>query len=142
MNRDKTVMMRVGSARFLALWFCVSSALRLAFAKLLVPPLIQSAYRGESVAFLNNIFAGRSAHGLRYYLEVWDRVSLPGLVAYLVFWAVVLVMSRPAFFRRCVGEATPGSLGAIRMWTCTILLFATLSEDFARLAHLPAQTNQ
>jgi predicted DCC family thiol-disulfide oxidoreductase YuxK len=38
-----------------------------------------------------------------------------------------------------VGEATPGTLGAIRMWTCSILLLTTLWEDLGSIAWLPAE---
>ena len=38
-----------------------------------------------------------------------------------------------------MGEATPGSLGAIRMWTCSILLLTTLWEDLGSIAWLPAE---
>jgi predicted DCC family thiol-disulfide oxidoreductase YuxK len=54
----------------------------------------------------------------------------------------MLVFSSPAGIRKIVGEATPGSLGAIRMWTCAILLLTTLLEDLGSIAWLPAAVRQ
>jgi predicted DCC family thiol-disulfide oxidoreductase YuxK len=109
------------------------------FARLIVPPVIEIAYRGESWAFLNRIIHGQAVHSVHHYLQVWDRVTIVGLVSSLGFLLIVLVISSPAFSRRIVGEATPGSLGAIRMWTCSILLLTTLWEDLGSIAWLPAE---
>lgn len=59
-----------------------------------------------------------------------------GLVGAIMF----VVTSSPAFFRRFVGEATPGSLGAIRMLTCLVVLVNTLLEDLSSVAMLPLET--
>jgi hypothetical protein len=59
-----------------------------------------------------------------------------GLVGVIMF----VVTSSPGFFRRFVGEATPGSLGAIRMLTCLIVLVNTLLEDLSSIAMLPPET--
>ena len=64
---------------------------------------------------------------------------MAGLVSSLGFLFIVLVISSPAFSRRIVGEATPGTLGAIRMWTCFILLAHNIWEDFGSIAWLPAE---
>ena len=58
-----------------------------------------------------------------------------GLVGAIMF----VVTSSPGFFRRFVGEATPGSLGAIRMLTCLIVLVNTLLEDLSSIATLPPE---
>jgi hypothetical protein len=63
-------------------------------------------------------------------------------VSGLGFWLILLVISSPTFFRRIVGEATPGSLGAMRMWTCAILLLTRLLEDLGSIAWLPAEVRQ
>ncbi len=109
------------------------------FATQLIPPVIRSAYYGHSFAVLNNIFQGRADHGVHYYLGVWEEAAVPGLLACAAFWALLYALSRPAFFRRCVGESTPGALGAIRMLTCGILLLSVVWEDFAGLAVLPPE---
>ena len=109
------------------------------FAKLIVPPVIESAYRGESWPFLNRVIHGQAVHSVHFYLQLWDRMTIAGLVSSLGFLLIVLVSSSPAFSRRIVGEATPGSLGAIRMWTCSILLLTTLWEDLGSIAWLPPE---
>ena len=65
-----------------------------------------------------------------------------GVVAWILFWSLVFVTSRPTFFKRCVGLATPGFLGAIRMLVCAILLLNVLSERFSSIAFLPPQMRQ
>ena len=64
-----------------------------AFAWLVVPALIRSAYRGESIGFLNRLITGQGSNPVQSYLDSWSRLSgyltiaLLGLllVAYLVF---------------------------------------------------------
>jgi hypothetical protein len=60
-----------------------------------------------------------------------------GLAGVIMFIAT----SSPSFFRRFVGETTPGSLGAIRMLTCLVVLVNTLLEDLSSIALLPPETN-
>jgi predicted DCC family thiol-disulfide oxidoreductase YuxK len=61
------------------------------------------------------------------------RVFLPVVLWTLLAWAV----TRPNFFRRSVGEATPGALGAIRALVLGRLLFFVLGENLATLATIP-----
>src|SRR5207253_10754291 len=95
----------------------ISLGLWSVFATLVVPAVIESAYRGESWSFLNRMISGQATHPVGDYLQDWDRVTIPGLLSGLGFWLIALVISPPAFYRRFVGEATPGTLGAMRMWT-------------------------
>jgi predicted DCC family thiol-disulfide oxidoreductase YuxK len=62
------------------------------------------------------------------------RVFLPVVLWTLLAW----VVTRPNFFRRSVGEATPGALGAIRMLVLGRLLFFVLGENLATLATIPS----
>jgi predicted DCC family thiol-disulfide oxidoreductase YuxK len=130
--------MTAGHIRLLLVLMGVSLAW-IIFAKLIVPPVIESAYRGESWPFLNRMIHGQAVHSVHFYLQLWDRVTIAGLVSSLGFLLIVLVSSSPAFIRRIVGEATPGSLGAIRMLTCSILLLTTLWEDLGSIAWLPVE---
>jgi len=72
--------------------------------------------------------------------EVMPRRALQLVAFGLVGVILFVVTSSPAFFRRFVGEATPGSLGAIRMLTCLIVLVNTLLEDLSSIAMLPLET--
>ena len=57
---------KLSSSRFLLVLMCVSAGLWIAFAKLVVPPIIESAYRGESLPALKryNRGAARQSHKL------------------------------------------------------------------------------
>ena len=120
----------------------ISLGLWIVLARLVVPAVIESAYRGESWSFLNRMVRGQATYPVSDYLQDWDAVTIPILLKGLGFWLVALVISSPAFFRRMVGATTPGSLGAIRTLTCLILLLATLIEDVRSVALLPAEMRQ
>src|SRR5262245_3241008 len=108
------LVMRVGRIRFLLALMCVSAGLWFAFAKLVVPPLIESAYRGENLPLLNNMIKWQHVNPLSHYLQKWDGLAINYLLKGLGIWLVILVVSSPTFlrmFRMFVGEATPGSLG-------------------------------
>ncbi len=139
LKHSPNFVMRIGRVRLLLVLMLLSLGLWIVFAQLLVPPVIESAYRGESWSFLNRMILGQAEFSVSHYLQKWDKVSITGLLSGLGFWLIVLVISSPAFIRRIVGEATPGSLGAIRMWTCSILLLTTLWEDLGSVAWLAAE---
>lgn len=42
----------------------------------LAPAVITRAYAGESIAFLNDLLAGRAAHPLETYIAAWERLRL------------------------------------------------------------------
>ena len=54
------------------------------FADFAVAPLIESAYRGESFAFLNHLIGGSGSHSLETYLEAWQDMSTRALGMLLV----------------------------------------------------------
>ncbi len=120
----------------LALCF-ITTTLWLVFAKFVVPPIIESVYRGESFSLLNNAIKGQAEFPVEHYLQKWDGVGMRVLWSGLAFWLIAFLTTSEAFFRKFVGEATPGTLGAIRMWTCAILLVTTLWEDLSSFALLP-----
>ena len=109
------------------------------FAKMVVPPLIETAYRGESWPFLNRMILGQAQYSVDHYLRKWDRIIFTGLLSAVAFYLIAFGLSRPAVVRRVVGEATPGALGAIRMWICAILLLTTFWEDLGSIAWLPVE---
>ncbi len=76
------------------------------FSTYAVPPLINSAYRGESLPIFNRMISGQASHPLAEYLSDWDRLRWRVLVDFsLVGFLVVLVM-RPEFRRALWGCAT------------------------------------
>src|SRR5262250_2088139 len=78
------------------------------FAKLIVPSIIESAYRGESWPFFNRMIRGQAWHSLQFYLDLWDKKAMMVLLSGLAFSLIAVVISSPAFVRNIVGEATPG----------------------------------
>lgn len=69
-----------------------------------------------------------------------DLSAQAGLIVCLGFGLLSWVTTSPTFFKKYVREATPESLGAIRIIVCTILLIMTLwIEDVPSSALLPAQ---
>jgi predicted DCC family thiol-disulfide oxidoreductase YuxK len=132
----------MGRIRFLLILLCVLAGLWIAFAKLVVPPIIESAYRGESLPFLNSIIKSQHVNPISHYLQKWDRLTMHYLLNGVGLGLLALLVSSPAFFRKFVGEATPGSLGAIRMWTCAILLLTISWEDLASIALLPLELRE
>ena len=115
----------------LVVWF--------AFAKLVVPPLIERAYRGASFSLFNRIITAQHTYPLDSYLAVWDWLALRVPVILVASGVLALAMTRADFLRTYVGVATPGTLGAIRMWTCLILLITLSWEDLASVALIPAE---
>jgi len=63
------------------------------FASLAIPSLIESAYRGESFAFLNNLVGGSKSHGIEMYLDAWADMSARFLGMLLVFGILPLPLA-------------------------------------------------
>ena len=130
---------RINRAWLLFILSCATATCWLLFAKFVVPPIIESVYRGESLSLLNNAIRGQAEFPVEYYLQKWDGITMLVLWADLAFWTLAFATTSEFFFRKFVGEATPGTLGAIRMWTCAILLLSILWEDLGSIALLPLE---
>src|SRR5262245_57621123 len=127
----------------LLLFVCgVFALLWLVFGLVIVPPIIESAYRGESLPVLNGMIRGQHVHPVTFYLQLWNHITLVLFASWMGFWLMALLMSTAGFFRRFVGPATPGTLGAIRSFTCLILLISTAWEDLSSFALLPPEIRQ
>jgi predicted DCC family thiol-disulfide oxidoreductase YuxK len=121
---------------------CVSMALWMVFAKLVAPSLIEAIYRGESFSILNSVIKGQAEFPLEHYLQKWNYRTMVVLWSGIGCWLLAMLMTSPFFFKRFVGEATPGTLGAIRVWVCFILLISTLWEDLPSFALLPLELRE
>jgi len=69
------------------------------FSRFVVPAVIESAYRGESLPFLDDIISGRAVHPVEHYLAIWERtfwriLGMPVVVGLIL---LPLVASRPEF---------------------------------------------
>jgi predicted DCC family thiol-disulfide oxidoreductase YuxK len=117
----------------------------LVVATQIVPPLIVRAYNGENLSVFNALIISRSEHPLSEYLQYWRNVMWLGVIWCLGSWLASplrKLVASDRFFERAVGACTPGALGAIRSWTCGILLAMTLWEDLASTAMLPRSMAQ
>lgn len=72
------------------LWILVS--------RFVVPALIASAYRGESLPFLNSIISGQAIHPVEHYLAAWQKMSwrVLGMMLVVGLIPVPLVATGPA----------------------------------------------
>lgn len=118
----------------------------LAVAYLAVPRVIESAYRGESLPVLNSLIKGQATHSVDEYLRDWEQFAWRSTVASTPFGllglVLIMVTTSPTFFRKFVGEATPGTLGAMRAWICGVSLLFTLLEDLPSIAWLSAEMRE
>jgi predicted DCC family thiol-disulfide oxidoreductase YuxK len=147
MNLDSDLIMGMRRSRFLLVLTCVVLGLLglwIACAQLVVPAVIERAYRGESLPVFNSLLVGRTTHSVDEYLRDWDQLAAHSTFIITVFGLPALVLfivaTSSTFFSRFVGEATPGTLGAMRAWICGILLLFTLTEDLPSIAWLPVET--
>ena len=69
MNRHSDLAARADRIPFWLVLMCVSAVLWIALVKLVVPPIIESAFRGESLRVLNDIIEGRHVNPISYYLD-------------------------------------------------------------------------
>lgn len=75
MNPDSDLIMGMRRKRFLLVLTCVFLGLLglwMAFAKLIAPAVIESAYRGESLPVLNSLMGGHATHSVDEYLRDWE----------------------------------------------------------------------
>jgi len=130
--------MRVGRVHLvLAISFVSIGCLWIFSAKIVGPGVIESGYHYQSLPVLNRIITISGTIGTRipHVLIQYFGFGLIGLILFTL-------LTSPVLFRKYVGKATPGTLGAIRMLTCSILLISTLWEDLASSALLPGEMRQ
>ncbi len=91
-------MTQANRRSFLLVLAIISLAcLWLAGSHLLVVPLIESAYGGESLPIFNNIISGQAVHSVQYYVAIWKSISRNVLLVLLWAGGVLLVITRPEF---------------------------------------------
>jgi GT2 family glycosyltransferase len=99
--KSRSHPLRIRSPRRITLTLVVAIALLglawMALAKLAVPPLIASAYRGESWPLFNRMIRGQSAHPLADYLVYWDYLQWTFLLLFFVVGLLIVGIVRPEF---------------------------------------------
>ena len=101
------------------------------FSWLVVPAVIESAYRGESLPFLNDIISGRAVHPLGYYLTRWEVITwrVLGLLVLFGLVPLPLVVTGPEVQRYL--EVRYGNTLALKpLITNTILALSGLAVVF------------
>jgi hypothetical protein len=144
MNDERHAALRLWTIWILLASLCVLLGLWFVFGKLIVPAIIEGAYRGESLSVLNRLIRGQARFPVDHYLRLWDATVARAAIALAGFGLLGVILfaatSGASFFRKYVGPATPGSLGALRMLTCLIVLATTALEDLPSIAMLPPET--
>ena len=72
-----------------------------------IPPLIKSAYHGESLPVFNKMVSGQRSHLLGEYLSDWEKLRWRMLVGFSVFGLLAVVLIRPEFQRPLWVPAVP-----------------------------------
>ena len=129
--------------RWCLIWALASITAWILFNELAASRLLAHFHPRGSLAIFNRLLPGGGPHTLSEYEALWQRrIAVPGFLMLSGFWLLVGLLLTPAFFQRCVGEATPSALGAIRILTCGALLISALKEDLSCLAWLPVELRQ
>ncbi|MGB7522135.1 MAG: hypothetical protein WA896_21100 [Spirulinaceae cyanobacterium] len=123
-------------------WLCFSAAwlgiIWIAVAKLIIRPLLQAAYSDKGLPIISNIILGLNKPLDRLLLRL-DSLTEAGLIFFIAFGLIALVTTSKTFFNKFVGQATPETLGSIRIITCGFLFTSALWEELASSALLPEQ---
>lgn len=115
----------------------VGAAVWAIFAWGIMPSLIRKAIAGEHVPILSGAFNNKDEWPVEHYLGRWSKVAALALAGWLGAGAMILITSSRWFARRFVGAATPGTLGALRMFLCLLAAYWAFKTDLARVASLP-----
>jgi hypothetical protein len=91
----------------------LSLGLAAALAELLVPLLIRSAYRGDSVPAINRIISGRDRHSADYYVAAWRRIEHPTFACLAAIWVLAAIASHPAVAPRLAKALRPDRHGPL-----------------------------
>jgi hypothetical protein len=89
---------------------------------LLIPSLIESAYRGESLEVLNGLISGQAFHPVEHYLSLWNRIYWEVLVSTLVILLIaclsILILNwlGPQRVDDCIQRYKLGYFGAVLLY--------------------------
>ncbi|MDQ4074789.1 MAG: hypothetical protein M3220_00940 [Chloroflexota bacterium] len=117
--------------------FIVGAIVWSLFAWLIMPQIISAAYSGRPVPLLSEIMTGAGAHPISAFLARWNDVGFTTLVLWGFLGVVVLPRSRTTFAHSIVGVATAGTLGAIRLYVCLLLIPFALSSSLFEVTTRP-----
>jgi 4-amino-4-deoxy-L-arabinose transferase-like glycosyltransferase len=79
----------------------------IALSKYAIPPLIESAYHGESLPIFNEMISGQASHPIGEYFTDWDTVRWRVLVEFFLSGLCIALLIRPEFHRPLWRPAAP-----------------------------------
>jgi hypothetical protein len=110
-----------------------------------IPPLIERAYRGESLPIFNRLISGQASHPVQDYLAFWHWITWRVLIVLGVFGLGVAVVSGPEFQR--VARVDPDRVGwlhkfvsgafiaALAAFLLPVLLYCTVRIGYINPIH-------
>jgi len=92
------------------------------FSRFVVPAIIESAYRAESLPFLNDIISGQAIHPVEHYLAGWEIISwrILGMLVAVSLIPLPLMATGPAV-QRYLGARDENVLTLMPAVTNTVL---------------------
>ena len=110
--------------KWLFIGACLASMIGLSTYNFFGHTLIESAYYGKSIPFLNNIIEGRDVHPLEYYLQIYDQWIEPKL---LLLYKITIVLT--LLYLSCW-------LITKKFWAHLVILSLFLIAFWVRFPHL------
>lgn len=103
-----------------------------------IPKLLKTIFEVHP-PFLQSIIAKHSHVTLTFLQTQWHDMATFGTLSLFVFLGFSHFLNKETFARKVLGNTTPGTLGAIRMLTCFILLLNVLWENLPSSAAIPRE---
>lgn len=94
-----------------------------AFAYGFAPHVIRGAYDGHGPAFIAKRMGDKANWPVGHYLAKWYGIAGAFLTLWITGFALPLLTTSRGFARKYVPKATPGTLGALRLFVCCLCLY-------------------
>ena len=103
----------------------------IAFSRYAVPPIIESAYRGESSPIFNRMISGQASHPVAEYLSDWDRLGWLVLAEFCLVGLLVLLVVRLEPQRWPLQFLALGIAGYVLLWIAILKGYPVVYADIA-----------
>ncbi|HQY88439.1 MAG TPA: DUF393 domain-containing protein, partial [Tepidisphaeraceae bacterium] len=109
---------------------CVIGVLAWMVAALgVMPRMISNAYDGHRFGPLVQMMAHKEQHGLDHYQSKFFNLALIALAFWVMGLLLPVATTSKWFEEKIVGRATPGTIGAMRMFVCIIAISSALKDN-------------
>jgi len=102
---------------------------------LVVPSLIESAYRGESLSIFNGLISGQANHPLEHYLKVWNKLAVLSLYLLVVVSVLVFVVGPANLTKRGWNTYWYRPAPLVHLAICRIVIVAFQLYILTRIGH-------